>query len=182
MKNKNSLTMKKVYFLLMLVFTLIGFNQVTNAQTNLYIQGPQTWNTTNPNWGLVPGGSGNIWKNNSTANLEVVAPVLTVSGFNPFAYGINCSVTGSIANTTTERVYLAGPIAPSINVSAAQTLTVNNILAGGRGFTKSIVPALIVIPFAKFKKRLLPFPINKVPVDVFVKPRPPAWILFKVKV
>ena len=135
--------MKKVYFVLSLLFVTVGLCQYTKAQSNMFIQGTQTWNTTNTNWGSISGSSGKIWKNDSIANLEL-SPVITLNGFDPFLYGINCTSTGSVTSAASERIYLAGTVSPVIDVSAGQALTLNNILAGGRGFTKASTGSLFL--------------------------------------
>jgi autotransporter-associated beta strand protein len=142
--------MKKIYFSLLFAAVIA---LAADAQSNMYIQGTQTWNTTNTNWGSTSGSSGKVWKNDSIANLEL-SPIITLNGFNPFMYGINCTSTGSVTSAASERIYLAGTVSPVIDVSAGQTLTLNNIMAGGRGFTKSSAGNLI---FGNGNNRFLNF-------------------------
>ena len=131
--------MKKIYIFVFLIAGSIG----VWGQTDLYIQGANTWNTITPNWGTVSAGTGNLWLNTSVANLENT-PAIVLTGFSPFAYGVKCTSTGTLTGTVlNERLYLAGNVNPAIDVSASQNLLLNNILAGGMGLAKTGAGTLI---------------------------------------
>lgn len=116
---------------------VILFSLTVTAQSNLYISGTQTWNTTNTNWSSSPGGSYNTtWANMSTAYLENVAGTITLNGFEPRLAGLYASKTFTFGSNASEKVYLSGSTAPTVDVASNELLTLNSSLCGGLGLVK----------------------------------------------